>query len=1298
MIIVKRVLAIIVILAIFASGITFFNSVIPTLAEGGEDDKFQASPLNPAFIEFLEEPPENFYGYIPPSIDLSHLGGSPVQSGQALPTQPPAFDWRDTGKVTPVGNQNPCGTCWAFGTTSVLESAVLIGESVTYDFSEQSVALCVDRSYVYLYDDWDEPCGLITGHGGGNSFKASDVFIKKGAVLESCNPYDGSALQCDGTCVCDSCTPVKKVTGYRYVTDDGSQTALIKTAVYNNGPVTMIFYYNSSGEYADGTYGAIYDYYPCSTNPNHLVSIIGWNDAVPHLDPDHSGTGAWLVKNSWGTADSWAGGATTSDGYFWLAYDSSCMTEIAYLEYKDYDPNEMLYYWDEAGIREDVGAGSQTCWMASVFTSAQDGFLTHVDFWTTAEDASYEIYVYNDGDPSNGLTNQLAYQTGSCDEFGYYSIPLTSPVPVSNSQQFTIAVEMTTPGHNDPIPIEYEDTGYCEPPIQTGVCFLSVDGSSWTDAGDVYNWNTCLRARITSNIPPPTVTTDAASLVEETTATLDGDITDTGGENCVYRGFVWGDESHSNPGNTAPASSGYDSYWSESGSYGTGTFNHGISSLSEGTKYYCRACARNSAGWSYGSEQTFLTKPDAPSSFDATTAGTTQIDLSWTKGSGAEKTKIQREEGSYPTDRNDGTQVYFDTGTSTPDTGLTPGTTYYYRAWSYVQGSEQWSGNYTQASATTTAIEAPTVTTSAATLVEETTATLNGDITDTGGENCDFRGFVWGDESHSNPGNTAPASSGYDSYWSESGSYGTGTFNHGISSLSEGTKYYCRACARNSAGWSYGSEQTFLTKPDAPTSFDASTVSTTQIDLSWTKGDGAQKTKIQRKEGDYPSNRDDGTQVYFDTGTSTPDTGLTPGTTYYYRAWSYAQGSEQWSDNYTQASATTTPIGAPTVTTDAASLVEETTATLNGDITDTGGENCDYRGFVWGDESHGNPGNTAPAGSGYDSNWSESGSYGTGTFNHGISSLSEGAKYYCRACARNSAGWSYGSEQTFLTKPDAPSSFDATTASTTQIDLSWTKGDGAQKTKIQRKEGDYPSNRDDGTQVYFDTGTSTPDTGLTPGTTYYYRAWSYAQGSEQWSDGSAEDYATTTTAQPDITVSPASFNKTLPSDTTHDYTLTISNAGDGALSYNISDGECPWLSESPTSGTVGPGDSHNITVTINTTGLAEGDYSAEIVIANNDPDEDPKIVPVTLHVVPTLELVEGVNIIPYTGATTSLPEALTNIAELVEIIWARGAWTGGEWHRFFFYNGFPMGELQELENGRAYIIVVSEACIWELPQ
>lgn len=105
----------------------------------------------------------------------------------------------------------------------------------------------------------------------------------------------------------------------------------------------------------------------------------------------------------------------------------------------------------------------------------------------------------------------------------------------------------------------------------------------------------------------------------------------------------------------------------------------------------------------------------------------------------------------------------------------------------------------------------PLVTTSPVTEVEEETAIGNGNITDTGGENCDHRGIVYGKISKGDPGNTAPELSGYDDYEDESNSFGIGAFTRSLTGLDPGTKYYARAYAHNSSGYSYGDEVEFTT-------------------------------------------------------------------------------------------------------------------------------------------------------------------------------------------------------------------------------------------------------------------------------------------------------------------------------------------------------------------------------------------------------------------------------------------------------------------------------------------------------
>ncbi len=55
---------------------------------------------------------------------------------------PASFDWRTQGIVPAVRDQGGCGSCWAFGTVGVMESAVKKGGGPLTDLSEQFLISC----------------------------------------------------------------------------------------------------------------------------------------------------------------------------------------------------------------------------------------------------------------------------------------------------------------------------------------------------------------------------------------------------------------------------------------------------------------------------------------------------------------------------------------------------------------------------------------------------------------------------------------------------------------------------------------------------------------------------------------------------------------------------------------------------------------------------------------------------------------------------------------------------------------------------------------------------------------------------------------------------------------------------------------------------------------------------------------------------------------------------------------------------------------------------------------------------
>jgi len=77
-----------------------------------------------------------------------------------------------------------------------------------------------------------------------------------------------------------------------------------------------------------------------------------------------------------------------------------------------------------------------------------------------------------------------------------------------------------------------------------------------------------------------------------------------------------------------------------------------------------------------------------------------------------------------------------------------------------------------------------------------------------------------------------------------------------------------------------------------------------------------------------------------------------------------------------------------------------------------------------------------------------------------------------------------------------------------------------------------------------------------------------------------------------------------------DKTLEVCNLGTGTLDWSLTD-DAAWLSETPTSGSLGADECEDVTVSVDASGLAAGDYSATITITGS-----PTVtVPVTLHIV-----------------------------------------------------------------------------------
>jgi len=190
-----------------------------------------------------------------------------------VPRLPTSFDWRAKGAVTPIKNQEQCGSCWSFSTTGSTEGCHFITTSKLVSLSEQNLMDCSTSQ-------GNQGCD------GGLMTQAMTYIISNGGIdTEASYPYTAE----DGTCSYNAANSGATLKSYVNVNAGDEKDLQLKVSM---GPTSVAIdaSQNSFQFYSSG----VYNEPACSTSQlDHGVLAVGWG-----LD---SGTAYWLVKNSWGT-------------------------------------------------------------------------------------------------------------------------------------------------------------------------------------------------------------------------------------------------------------------------------------------------------------------------------------------------------------------------------------------------------------------------------------------------------------------------------------------------------------------------------------------------------------------------------------------------------------------------------------------------------------------------------------------------------------------------------------------------------------------------------------------------------------------------------------------------------------------------------------------------------------------------------------------------------------------------------------------------------------------------------------
>ena len=383
----------------------------------------------------------------------------------------------------PYRNQGGYGTCWTFATMASIETNIIQEALPGYD----AAAGLSERDLAWDSGFLDQLGGGLTGINNGGDYLMAAAYLARGGgpLTDAQAPYSGM-----------NTAPPSGQTSPYYVRDIEwyHTVADIKTAVMQYGAVATCWQTSSSTqEYTWSSTLNNYVYYdpgPGISNPppgynnqpNHGVAIIGWDDTVQC--PTGGGTGAWIIRNSWGDSTQHFG---VSYNDFYTGNDTPdtdafCLGAVSF---HNVVPNtyQKIYYYNEFGWT----AQQPHAYAMNHFTATQTALLKSVSFYTTGDSVNYTVKVYEQF--QNGLLGKLATTVSGSEAFeGFHTIDLSSLVPLAQGQDFYVELQTSNGWQANDGNVSRQRlldfqsaTGTADTTALPGQSYFSDGGLTWTD-------------------------------------------------------------------------------------------------------------------------------------------------------------------------------------------------------------------------------------------------------------------------------------------------------------------------------------------------------------------------------------------------------------------------------------------------------------------------------------------------------------------------------------------------------------------------------------------------------------------------------------------------------------------------------------------------------------------------------------------------------------------------------------------------------------------------------------------------